>query len=107
MGPTGSTTRLTLPVIAPPLPDVDGASLNGAVLVVVRPLAYHREVYRRAEEHDERQLSQVDLMDLIEELLPQSRIRCRQFLLVEGIQGRVAVEVNVGGSRGRDLVARE
>ena len=43
-------------------------------------------------------------MDLLEDLLPHAGIRCRLFLCVEGIQGRVAVEVNVV-SIGRDLVA--
>ena len=37
-------THLTLPVITPPLPDVDGLSLNGTGLVVVRPLAHDREI---------------------------------------------------------------
>jgi hypothetical protein len=43
-------------------------------------------------------------MDQPEDLLPQSRIHCRLFLPVKGIQGRVAIEVNVEAS-GRDLVA--
>ena len=53
----------------------------------------------RAVEHDERKLRQVDLMDLIEDLLPHARIRCRLFLSVEGIQAWVAVEVKVGCHR--------
>src|SRR5439155_14664421 len=93
LSPPGSPLPLTLPPIAPPLPDVDRLERNGAGLVVVSPLARDRELCR-AVEHDEREVRQVDLVDLCEELLPQSRIRCRQFLPVEGIQGRVAVEVN-------------
>ena len=60
----------------------------------------------RAIERDERQLSQVDLMDLTEDLLPLAHIRCRQFLCVKSIQGMVAVEGDVGPtSIGRDLIA--
>ena len=57
-----------------------------------------------AEERDERELRQVDLMDLKEELLSQAWVRCRLLLLIESIQGRVAVEGKVP-SVGRDLVA--
>ena len=42
----------------------------------------------------------------MEDILPLARIWCHQLLLVEGIQGTVAVEVNVV-SIGRKLVARE
>ncbi len=104
VGPTGSTIRLTLPVVAPPLPDID-VGFKVAGQVVVRPLAHNREVCR-AVERDEGELRQVDRMDLTEDLLPRARIRCREFLCVEGIQGRVAVEGKVL-SIGRDLVARE
>src|SRR5437764_15221372 len=98
---------LTLAMIAPPLPDVDGLSDKGTGLVVVRPLAHDREIIH-AVEYDERELRQVDLMDLHEDLLPRAWIRCRQFLLVKGIQGRVAVEVNVRStSLRRDLVTQE
>lgn len=38
-GPTGSTPRLTLPVVAPPLPDVD-VGFKVAGQVVVRPLVH-------------------------------------------------------------------
>jgi hypothetical protein len=34
-------------------------------------------------------------VDLLEDVLPRTRIRCRQFLLVEGVQSRVAVGANV------------
>src|SRR5437016_3113127 len=83
--------RLTLPPIAPPLPDVDGVCCKrkSTRQVVVRPLAHDREVCR-AVERDERVLRQVELVDLCEELLPLARIRCRQFLCVETIQGRIA-----------------
>src|SRR5438067_6475110 len=80
---------------------------KGPGLVVVRPLAHDREIIH-AVEYDERELRQVDLMDLHEDLLPRAWIRCRQFLLVKGIQGRVAVEVNVRStSLRRDLVTQE
>jgi len=98
-------TRLALPMIAPPLPDVDGLSRNRAGLVVVCSLAHHRQG-ERAEERDERKVRQVDVMDLLEELLPHSRIRCRQFLPVEGIQGMVAVQ-GIGCCSRRDLAAPE
>ena len=71
-------THLTLPMVAPPLPD-DGLSRNGADLVVVHTLARDRHIWA-AEEHDERELRQVDFVDLLEEPLPQARIRCRLFL---------------------------
>ena len=102
-----SAPPLTLPPIAPPLPDVFilEAAKNGTGLVVVRPLMYDVDL-RRAVEDDEREVRQVDLMDLHENLLPQARIQCRQFLLVEGIQRMVTVEVDVK-SLGRELVARE
>ena len=95
--------RLTFPIVTPPLPDVDGlpcAKRPG--LVVVRPLAHDRETIQ-AVEYDERELLQVDLMDLHEDLLPRAWIRRRLFLLVEGIQRMVAVEVPVGAS-GREQV---
>ena len=69
---------LTLPVVTPPLPDIDGVCCKRAGLVVVRPLAHDGEV-GRAVERDEGQLLQVDLVDLMEDLLPLARIRCRQF----------------------------
>src|SRR6266487_78498 len=59
-----------------------------------------------AVERDKRELRQVDLMDLKEELLSQAWVRCRLLLLIESIQGRVAVEVNVV-CIGRKLVAGE
>src|SRR5690242_9286388 len=82
--------RLTLPVIAPPLPDVDGLSDKWTGLVVMCPFAYDRYIEWEVE-HDEGELSQVDLMNLLEDLLPQPRIQCFPFLLVEGIQGMIAI----------------
>src|SRR6266487_1979806 len=76
--------RLTLPFVAPPLPDVDVPSAKGVGLVVVCPLVHDRWV-RRAVEHDEGELRQVDAMDLVEDILPQYRFGCRQLLFVEGI----------------------
>src|ERR1051326_8356254 len=61
-----------------------------------------------AVECDERELRQVELMDLKEELLPQAWISRRLLLLIERIQGRVAVEIKVAShALGRDLVARQ
>jgi hypothetical protein len=64
-----------------------------------------------AEERDERELRQVDLMDLKEELLSQAWVRCRLLLFIESIQGWVAVEGKVASTKvigGRwDLVTRE
>src|SRR5215472_3963607 len=97
--------HLTLPLVAPPLPDVDGLSSKGAGQVVMCPLAYDCYIEREVE-RDERNIRQVDLMNLLEDLLPQPMIRCFPFLLVEGIQGMVAVEVNVV-SVGVKLVARQ
>ncbi len=102
-----ATESLTLPLFAPPLPDVDGLSHKGAGLIVVRPLVHQVDVCR-AVERDEGELRQVDLMDPMEELLPHAWIHCRLFLRVEGIQGRIAVEVQVGSHAFRwNLVARE
>src|SRR6266496_1806435 len=97
-----SAPPLTLPLIAPPLPEV-GLSTNVADLVVVRALAHHRDLWG-AVEHDKGELRQVDLVDLCEDLLSHARIHCRLFLFKEGIQGRIAVEGQVS-SIGRDLVA--
>src|SRR5438045_268088 len=97
---------LTLPAIAPPLPNVNRISLIGAGLIVMCPFAHDRYI-RLAVERDERELCQVDLVELIEDLLPLARIRCRQFLPVEGIQGSVAVEVIVTSFGWGRLVARE
>src|ERR1051326_7910152 len=61
-----------------------------------------------AVECDERELRQVELMDLKEELLPQAWIGRRLLLLIERIQGRVAVEIKVAlHALGWDLVARQ
>src|SRR5438105_9070077 len=102
LSPPGSPLPLTLPIFTPPLPDVLPCA-KGPGLVVVRPLAHDREIIQ-AVEYDERELRQVDLMDLHEDLLPRAWIRSRLFLVVEGIQRLVAVEVNVEAS-GRELVA--
>src|SRR2546425_990988 len=97
---------LTLPLIAPPLPDVDGLRCaQGSWQVVVCPLAHHRYVDWTVE-HDERKFRQVDTMNLHEDLLPLSRIRYFLLLSVEGIQCMVAVEVNIE-SIGRELIARQ
>src|SRR6266571_164962 len=49
--PLSLPPHLTLPVVAPPLPDVDEPSAKGARLVVMRPLMHDRWS-RRAVEHD-------------------------------------------------------
>jgi hypothetical protein len=70
----------------------------------VHLLAHDREDCR-AVEYDKGELLQVDLMNPIEDLLPHAWIKCRQLLLVKGIQSRIAIEVKVLSS-GRELVAR-
>src|SRR6266849_1121351 len=111
MSPIHSTNEarelsLTLPLIAPPLPDVDGLRCaQGSWQVVVHPLVHHRYVCW-AVESNEGMVRQVDFMYLIEDLLPHVWIRCRLLLFVEGIQGTVAVEVNVVSIR-RHLIARQ
>src|SRR5437762_6265238 len=92
-----SPLPLTLPPITPPLPGLPCA--KGPGLVVVRPLVHDREIIH-AVEYDERELRQVDLMDLHEDLLPRAWIRRRLFLAVEGIQRLVAVKDNVLASGG-------
>ncbi len=83
---------LTLPVVTPPLPDVVEEIEKWAYLVVVCPLMHHREAAQQTVKRDERQLSQVELMDLTEELLPCADIHRRPFLCVELIQCTVAVK---------------
>src|SRR5215467_5144337 len=101
-----ATTRLTHPMIAPPFPDVDGLLVTkGADLIVVRSFVHHPDVYHCVE-RDERKLRPVDLMDLTEDRRPLGRINRRKFLLIEGIQGRIAVESHIV-SIGWDLVAGE
>ena len=53
-------TPLTLPVIAPPLPDVVGFKCTHWLgLEIVRPLVHHIDI-SRAKENDDRELRQVD-----------------------------------------------
>jgi hypothetical protein len=97
---------LTLAVIAPPLRDI-GLTAKRADLVVVCSLPHHPDRLR-AVEHDEREICQIDLLDLREDTLTRVYIHCCQLLLVQGVEGWVAVEVNVGSrTLGRNLVARE
>ena len=84
---------LTLPPIAPPLCDVVSIGI-GSGQVVVRPLVRHRE-YCPTEEHNERELPQVDPVDLNKDLLAHPRICRRLFLGIQSIQGRIAVEVRL------------
>ena len=94
--------NLTLPLVAPPLPDVVELIEKRTYLVVVRPLTHHREAAQQTVKRDEGELCQVELMELSEDRLSRARIHCRQFLLVEGIQSRIAVEAIVS-SLGREL----
>src|SRR6266568_769820 len=66
-----SVPRLTLPIVAPPLPDVGGVCCKCQIAgqVVVRPLAHDRGLCW-AVERDEGELRQVDLVNLMEDLLP-------------------------------------
>src|SRR2546421_11712876 len=98
--------NLTLPLVAPPLPDVVELIEKRTYLVVVRTLTHHREAAQQTVKRDEGELCQVELMDLPEDLLTRTCIHCRLFLLVEGIQSRIAVETVVS-SLGGELVAGE
>src|SRR5438034_8912250 len=100
-----SAPPLTLPPIAPPLPDVNSLSLKGVGLVVVRPFV-HRRYVKRAVGCDERQLRQVHLMELLEDNLPHACVPCRRSVLEEGIQGSIAVQLIVW-SCGWHVVARD
>ena len=94
-GSTGSTPLLTLPVVAPPLPDIVELIEKRTYLVVVRTLMHHREAAQQTVKRDKRELCQVELMDLCEDRLTRTCIHCRLFLLVDGIQGRIAVKTIV------------
>ncbi len=97
---------LTLPLIAPPLPDIDrGSSQWHWAGSCASPCArIERSV--ALIERDEREVCQVDLMDLTEDLLPQPRIGCRQFLLCRAHPGHGCSRSTLY-SIGRDLVAGE
>src|SRR5207302_4376899 len=62
--------------------------------LVVRSLVRQRVPCRNVE-HNEGELRQVDLMDLLEDLLPHTRICRGLFLSKELVKGRVAIEVKV------------
>ena len=99
-----ATESLTLPPITPPPLDI-GLTHKRVDLVVVCSLMHQRDGWC-AVEHNERESCQVDLMDPMEDILPCALIHCRQFLLVQSIQGMIAVEVNIASSAlGWDLVA--
>ena len=91
-------------MIAPPLRDVVAIGKSSGQ-VVVRALVYHREANQTVE-HNEGELRQVDLVDLLENLLPHSRIGRGLFLDKEFVQSPVAVEVDILAGR-RKLVAGE
>ena len=89
-----------------PQPDlVIFLSSHRARIVVLGRDLVHRDVRWRVQ-RDEREVSQVDLVDLIKDLLPRSWIGRSLFLREQGIQLMVAVEVDVEASR-RELVATE
>jgi hypothetical protein len=71
-----SAPLLTLPVIAPPLRDVFVRDAEWTGLEVVRPLVHHIYILV-AKENDERELRQVDEVDLNEDVLARTRIWCR------------------------------
>ena len=75
-------------------------------MVVVCSFTHDRWI-QRAVEHDKGKHRQVDVMDLVEDLLPHTWVCCRLFLCVQGIQGRVAVEVQVASLGWGRLVALE
>ena len=81
-----SAPRLTFPLVTPPLPDIVELIEKRANLVVVRSLTHHREAAQQTVKRDERELCQVELMELSEDCLSSARIHCRQFLLVHRIR---------------------
>src|SRR5260221_442227 len=88
-------SRLTFPLIAPPLPNVEGRfSIKSARLMVVRSLTCNRELYPTVK-HDDGKVRQIDLMDLIEDLLSHSRICSFLFLLIKSLQGRITIEAHI------------
>jgi len=89
-------------MVTPPLPDI-GSHRNGVGLEVVRSLTNHF-IVKWAVEHNERELLQVDLMDLTEDSLPLSWIDSCLFLFIKSIQSMVAVSAKVATHR-RQLVA--
>src|SRR2546423_13286899 len=66
----------------------------GSWQVVVRSFLRQR-VPCRPVEHNEGELRQVNLMDLLEDLLPHAGICRGLFLSKELVQGRVAIEVKI------------
>ena len=95
---------LAVTSIAPPLPDVDGLRRAfWARIVVFHANLVHGDVYR-AVERGEREVRQIDLVDLVEDLLTHSWISCGLLLREEFVQRRVAVEGKIGSS-GRELGA--
>jgi hypothetical protein len=61
-------THLALPVVTPPLLDIVELIEKRAYLVVVRTLPHHREAAQQTVERDERELRQVELMELPKDL---------------------------------------
>ena len=97
---------LTLTVRTPPLPDVD--RLRGscrAPHVVMHTILVHSDICHSVEHH-EGEVSQVNLMDLIEHHLPCCRIRRCFLCYVQLVQRWVAVEGDIEPRR-RELAAGE
>jgi hypothetical protein len=86
---------LTLATSTPPLPDVDRlrCALRTGVVVMHGELV-HGNVRRTVQRH-KRKLRQVDLVFLVEDLLPRIEVRCRLLRQEQLVQGRVAVEVEI------------
>lgn len=63
----------------------------------------HRDIHR-AVERSHREVRQVDLVDLIEDLLTHGRVGCGLLLREQLVQSRIAVEHKIGPGR-RELVA--
>src|SRR2546426_7827650 len=95
---------LTLTVRAPPLPDVDGLRRTfWARIVVIHANFVHGDIHRTVE-RDEREVRQIDLVDLVEDLLAHVWISRALLLHEEFVQRRVAVEGKIGPT-GRELGA--
>src|SRR5260221_805051 len=97
---------LTLAAGTPPLPDVDRlrCALRTGVVVMYSELV-HGDVRRTVQRHKWK-LRQVDLVFLVEDLLPRIEVRCRMLLDEQLIHGRVAVEVVIHAVRW-ELIAGE
>ncbi len=85
-------TGLTVTSITPPLPDVDGLeSTSRTWVVVVHTILVHSDIRWRVQ-HDEGEVCQEGLVDLIEDCLTLIGVDRRLFGHEQLVQCRVAIE---------------